>query len=200
MYTTNILIRGRTESEHLNNVDLVLEGIQEVGMKLKTTKCEFFHKEVSFLGYVLFDVGLQPDPTTVEQVQVWAPPQNVIKVGSFLGSVSYYHRYTKEFTKLAGSLNELLEKNNRLVWSDECEAASTQLRLALRPMSALPPPDLKEGAGELIIDRDASENAIGGVLSRIGWDHKEHLIAYERETWYRRERSYCTARMEMLSR
>jgi hypothetical protein len=43
----------------------------------KLSKCEFWLKEVSFLGHIISEGGISVDPTKVKSVLSWNTSQNV---------------------------------------------------------------------------------------------------------------------------
>ena len=52
----------------------------------KLSKCDFWLKEVSFLGHIVSAEGIRVDPVKIKAILNWKPPRNVTKVRSFLGS------------------------------------------------------------------------------------------------------------------
>ena len=56
----------------------------------KLSKCDFWLKEVSFLGHIMYAEGIRVDPTKIEAIVNWKPPRNVTEVRSFLGLARYY--------------------------------------------------------------------------------------------------------------
>jgi hypothetical protein len=81
----------------------------------KRSKCEFWLKEVSFLGHVVSNGEIAIDPSKVQDVLNWKAPTNVSEIHSFLGLAGYYMRFIKGFSKLAKSMTTLLEKNAKFV-------------------------------------------------------------------------------------
>ena len=79
-------------------------------MFAKLSKCDFWLKEVSFLGHIVSAEGIRVDPVKIEAVVSWKPPRNVTKVRSFLGLVGYYQRFVKGFSIITSSLTKLLQK------------------------------------------------------------------------------------------
>jgi hypothetical protein len=51
----------------------------------ESNKCEFWLKEVSFLGHIISEGGISIDPSKVKDVLSWNTPQNVLDIRSFLG-------------------------------------------------------------------------------------------------------------------
>ena len=61
----------------------------------KLSKCDFWLKEVSFLGHIVSVEGIRVDLVKIEVIVSWKPPRNVIKVRSFLGLAGYYRQFVK---------------------------------------------------------------------------------------------------------
>jgi hypothetical protein len=68
----------------------VLQTLRENQLYVKLDKCEFWLKEVVFLGHVIFAEGIIMDLRKVEAVLKWERPTNVIEIQSFLGLAGYY--------------------------------------------------------------------------------------------------------------
>ena len=76
----------------------------------KLSKCDFWIKEVSFLGHIVSAKGIRVDPVEIEAVMSWKPPRNVTEVRSFLGLTGYYRRFVQGFLVIASSLTRLLSE------------------------------------------------------------------------------------------
>jgi hypothetical protein len=95
------------------------------------SKCEFWIKEVPFLGHVVSLEGIAVDPGKVKEVLDWKPLMSMSEVRSFLGLTGYYRRFIPYFSKIAWPINELLKKGNKYVWSDACDEAFENLKKLL---------------------------------------------------------------------
>ena len=120
VFIDDILIFSKTEEEHAKHIRLVLQKLREHKLYAKRSKCEFWLKEVSFLGHVVSNGGIAVDPGKVQDVLNWKPPTIVSEIHSFLGLARYYRRFIEGFSKLAKPMTALLEKNAKYVWSDKC--------------------------------------------------------------------------------
>ena len=85
------------------------EKLKAAGLKLKPSKCDFFKKEIKYLGHVVSEQGVSTDPIKIKAVTEWPQPTTVTEVRSFLGFVSYYRRFIPNFSKVAKPLNKLLQ-------------------------------------------------------------------------------------------
>ena len=80
-------------------------------------------KQVGFLGHVISGEGIAVDPLKVEAITEWEAPTSVGEIRSFLGLAGYYRRFIENFSKIAKPMKELLKKDTKFVWTDECEAS-----------------------------------------------------------------------------
>jgi hypothetical protein len=62
------LIFSKNEEEHDKHLCLVLQKLRENQLYVKLKKCEFWLKEVSFLGHIISEGGIFADPSKVNDV------------------------------------------------------------------------------------------------------------------------------------
>ena len=80
------------------------------------------------------------DPSKVKDVLDWLAPTTVYQIRSFLGIAGYYRRFIEGFSKIAKTMTELLKKDKKFEWTEDCEKSFNELkiRLTLAPMLTLP--------------------------------------------------------------
>lgn len=108
VYLDNIIIYSPDFSSHLQHLDEVFTRLWRHGLKLCLDKCRLLQKEVKFLGHVVDQKGVRPDPDKISAVQDWPIPTTVRRVRAFLGLAGYYRRFVFGFAKIACPLNHLL--------------------------------------------------------------------------------------------
>ena len=160
-------------------------------MYAKFSKCEFWLKEVEFLGHVLSGAGISVNPNKVSSVVGWKSPRNVGEIRSFLGLAGYYRRFIENFSKIAKPMTELLKKDRKFDLSDDCEASFNELktRLTTAPVLVLPDP-----AKSYDVYCDASRRGLGAVLMQEG-----KVISYGSRQLKPNELNYPTHDLELAA-
>ena len=195
IYLDDVVVFGRTFDEHLCRLDAVLSRIARAGLKLKPSKCHFFQKEVTFLGHVVSADGVRPDPGNTSKLVNWPVPESVSDVRSFVGFATYYRRFVANFAEVAHPLTELTRKAIRFCWTSKCQDAFESLKKTLVSPDVMAYPLPK---GRYTLDTDASQYAIGAVLSQEQ-NGVQRVIAYGSKTLGKSERNYCTTDRELLA-
>ena len=201
LYLDDILIFGRTFEETVKNLEKVLDRLDKANLKIKPSKCVLMTDELEFLGHLISRNGMKPLADKVCAVQNWPSPSTVspsklvTEVKRFLGLVSYYRRFIRNMSAIAAPLYDLTKKGSSLVWTDHCEAAFIRLKAALTSAPVLSFPD--PTGGNFILDTDASNTGVGGVLSQVQ-DGRETVIGYYSQLLSDSERKYCITRREFL--
>ena len=170
VFVDDILVFSRSEEEHEEHLRLVLQRLRENQLYAKLSKCEFWLKEVSFLGHVISEGGVSVDPGKVKDVLEWEAPQNVSEIRSFLGMAGYYRRFIEGFSKIARPMTKLLEKGSRFVWTAECQASFDELKKRSTSAPVLIMPDVQKSFS---VYCDGSRQGLGCVLMQEG-----HVVAY----------------------
>ena len=123
VFIDDILIYSKNEEEHVEHLRIVLQRLREHKLYAKFSKCDFWLKEVQFLGHIISEAGISVDPSKIQDVLNWKTPESVSEIQSFLGLAGYYHRFVSDFSKIARPMTELLKKGVRFNWDDKCEQA-----------------------------------------------------------------------------
>lgn len=108
VFIDDILVYSKTEDDHDVHFRIVLQILREKKLYAKFRKCEFWLKEVMFLGHVVSADGIRVDSKKVEAILEWRQPKNVSEVRSFLGLAGYYRRFVEGLSIIAAPLTKLL--------------------------------------------------------------------------------------------
>jgi hypothetical protein len=191
VFIDDILIFSKNEEEHDKHLHLVLQKLRENQLYAKLNKCEFWLKEVSFLGHIISEGGISVDPSKVKDVLSWNTPQNVSDIRSFLGLAGYYRRFIEEFSKISQPMIELLEKSKTFEWTPRREASFQELKKRHTMMPVLTMPDMEK---PFSIYCDASGQGLGSVLMQDG-----HVVAYASRQLWKHEEKHPTHDLELAA-
>ena len=115
IYIDDILVYSKTEEEHAKHLRLVLTKLRDHRLYAKFSKCEFWLKELIFLGHVVSAAGVAMIPDKIQAILDWPTPKSVKDIRSFLGLAGYYYRFIEGFSKIAKALTDLLKKEKKFV-------------------------------------------------------------------------------------
>ena len=73
-YLDDIIIFSKTLQEHLSHIHMVFEKLKSAYLSMKKSKCNFFSKEIQYLGHILNATGIQPLPSKTHAIQHMNPP------------------------------------------------------------------------------------------------------------------------------
>ena len=74
VYIDDVVILGRNFEEHLQHLQQVFDRLRQAGLKLKPRKCHFLQRKVDYLGHVVSNKGIAPDPAKIEKIASWPVP------------------------------------------------------------------------------------------------------------------------------
>ncbi|KAL0561145.1 hypothetical protein IC582_001565 [Cucumis melo] len=191
VFIDDILIYSKTEAEHEKHLRMVLQTLRDNKLYAKFSKCEFWLKQVSFLGHVVSKAGVSVDPAKIEAVTGWTRPSTVSEVRSFLGLAGYYRRFVENFSRIATPLTQLTRKGAPFIWSKACEDSFQNLKQKLVTAPVLTVPD---GSGSFVIYSDASKKGLGCVLMQQG-----KVVAYASRQLKSHEQNYPTHDLELAA-
>jgi hypothetical protein len=194
-FLDDILVFSRTEEEHEQHVRAVLRRLRERKLYAKLSKCEFFQKEVEFLGHRIGADGLRVSPDKIGAVREWPAPTSVTEVRSFLGLANFYRRFVMGYSRLALPLSELTKDDVRFRWDKEHQAAFDAIKAALCSSPVLIIPDQSK---QFVLNCDACKYAVGAVLQQ---DHGKGLqpVAYFSAKMSDAERNYDVREKEFMA-
>jgi hypothetical protein len=170
VFINDLLVYSRNEEEHEGHLLLVLQKLRDHKLYAKLSKCEFWLKQVAFLGHVISKGGISVDPGMVQDVLSWKAPTSVSDIQSFLGLAGYYRRLIEGFSKISKPMTLLLEKDKQFKWAPACESSFQELKKQLTTTLVLVMLDMEK---PLSICCDALGQGLGCVLMQDG-----HVVAY----------------------
>jgi hypothetical protein len=191
VFIDDILVYSMNEEEHVGHLHVVLQRLREHHLYAKLSKCDFWLKEIKFLGHTISHAGIAVDPDKVQEVMNWKPPTTVRQIRSFLGLAGYYRRFIPDFSRIVKPITELLKKEAKFVWGQKCEDAFHALRQHLTTAPMLAQPDSSK---PFDVYCDASGTGLGCVLMQ-----DNRVIAYALRALRPHEQNYPTHDLELAA-
>ena len=101
IYLDDVIVFSKTPEEHIAWLEAVFKKISDAGLKLKPSKCEFFKKQIHYLGHIVSNKGIETDPKKIEAIVNWPGPRTVHEVRKFLGFTNYYRKFVYKYAQIA---------------------------------------------------------------------------------------------------
>ncbi len=175
-------------------------------LKLRPNTCKVFHCQVKFLGQVVDQNGVKPDPDKMFAVTDWPVPTTEKQLKAFLALAGYDRRFVSGFVNIAHPLNALMVgipndkklSSRPLTWSAECQVAFEALKGALTHTRILAYAAFTQ---PFILYMDASQQGLGAVLAQVQ-KGKEQVISYASWSLHPTEcndANYSSFKLELLA-
>ena len=171
----DILISGKTNAGHLENIENVFRVLKEVVATVNKKKCMFFVKEIEYVGFIINKSGICLNPHKINAINELPEPKDLKQLQSFLGGINYYSKCIPNMAEIGKPLYRLLEKGTEWKWTKSKQLSFKHLKQVLLTALVLTMFDQNQ---PLKIDCDASEYGLGAVLSHVYPDKSERQIAY----------------------
>ena len=176
-YLDDLVIHNATWPEHLASLRKVLERLRTAGLTAKPSKCHFAMKECTYLGHIVGNGQVRPEIGKLTAVEDFPVPKTKKEVRTFLGLTGYYRKFVPCYASLAAPLTELTRSNAPTIvkWTTSCNTAFMDLKRLLCSSPVLQCPDFSR---PFILQTDASDWGVGGVLSQLDQEGLDHPVAY----------------------
>ena len=162
-YLDDIIVFSRTAEEHMLHLEAIFEALQVADLKIKVSKCEFFKKHVSYLGFLIGETGIQCDRSKVEAINRIATPTSIEEVRQFNGMCSYYRKFISHYSDISKCFNDMTKKGATIKWTAECDAVFRLLKEKLMENPVLINPQVDK---DYVIHCDASKYSYLGILQQ----------------------------------
>eukprot|EP00035_Acanthoeca_spectabilis_P020257 m.431879 g.431879 ORF g.431879 m.431879 type:complete len:1002 (-) comp17364_c0_seq1:98-3103(-) len=198
-YMDDLLIYSNSTSrdEHDHLVRRVLAMLAAEDLHLRFAKCHWFCRHVRFLGHVVGEGTLRPDPNKVTTITNWTDTDftSVSDVRSFLGLANFYRSYIPDYSATAQPLFQLTKANATFKWTPACATAVATLQRRLTSAPVLRQPDF---ALPFTISVDACDTAMGSVLHQ-DFDDGVHPVEFYSSSFSDTEQRYAARDKEALA-
>lgn len=102
---------------------MVLERFEKYNVTVNIDKCQFFRKQVSFLGHVISTEGIKKNTDKIKTIQDFKTPSKKKEIQRYLGFLNFYRKYVNKFTHIIEPLIELTRNNVKWTWGEKHQRA-----------------------------------------------------------------------------
>jgi len=196
VYLDDIIIYSEDMESHQQHVWEVLHRLWLHGLFAKPEKCEFHLDSVEYLGYHLSPDGLTMSPDKIQTISNWPEPRKVKDIQSFLGFANFYCRFIFNYSDIVVPLTQLTRKDAPWNFSEDCRRSFNALKHAFTTAPILTHfiPDTP-----IIMETDASDYAVAGILAITCTDKEIRPVAYYSRTLTAPQLNYDTHDKELLA-
>ena len=185
----DILIIGRTDTEHLHNLEIVMHKLQEKGLKLQKDKVRFMLSEVEYNGFSISKYGVRPTIQKVEAVHGAEAPTNTTELRAFIGLARYL------FAEIIFPLYQLPKRETKWRWGKTENDAFNSLKNAIGTEEILKQYDPN---GDLVLQTDTSGVGVGDTILQTNEQGFLQPIAYASRVLTKAEQNYPQIERELL--
>ena len=121
VYMDDLLVFSESKEEHLKHLEIIFEKFRNADLKLKLSKCQFWKKEIEYLGHLVSQEGIKVMPDKINTVLRIKPPSNVKEAKSVLGIMGYVASFIPMYSEVVRHINRLTRKNVPFVWDQKCQ-------------------------------------------------------------------------------
>ena len=187
----DILVYADTKREHDIRLRKVLERLREAGLRLKRSKCIVGAMEIIYVGLLLTQSGVKPNPAKIEAILKMPHPHDRQSLQRFIGMVTYFGKFIPNLSAISAPLRELLQKDTSWHWEEPQERATETLK---RKLTEAPVLGYYNPKKPVIVTADASKDGIGAAMIQ-----ENHPIAFASRALTSAEQNYAQIEKETLA-
>ena len=195
-YIDDVLLFSSTWLGHVNTIKEVFKRLLDANLTVNLSKSDFGKAQVLYLGHVIGNGCVAPAEAKVNCIVDYPVPVNVKQLRRFLGIVGFFRNFCPNFSLVASPLTDLLKKNVKFVWSDQCIDSFQNLKAMLCNKPVLKSPNFDQS---FTLVTDASDIAAAAMLAQNDKKNVQHPVSFYSKKFDKHQQKYSTVEKECLS-
>ncbi len=184
----DIIIGGKNTEDHDKILKEVLRKATEWNLRLNLQKCKLRQTSVKYVGHILTDQGVKPDPEKVKAITEMPVPKNIDDVSRFLGFITYLGKFIPRLSEVDQPLRAV-KNSSEFYWNKPQSQAFKQLKELCDEACTLAYYDVTKPT---VIQCDASSFGLGAALVQ-----EDRVIAYLSRALNSTEQNYSQIQKEL---
>ena len=194
-YVDDIIVASPTWDDHLTDLNNLFQAFRNANIKFKKPKCNFGFKSLPFLGFVVSEQGIHPNPDKVKLIRDFPIPKTGKQVKSFNGLATYYQSFIQHFSLTMQPLYALTKRNIVFEWKEVHQIAFDKIKNAIADDVVLKYPNFSK---PFTIATDSSKFAVGACISQLDSDRNLRPVAFAGRKLSTAERNYSVTDQELV--
>ena len=195
-YIDDLIIYSDTWEEHMIRIRALFKRLADANLTVNLEKSDFCKATVEYLGHEIGQGQVKPVRAKIDAIVNYSEPKDKKSLMRYLWAVGYYRRFCVNFSTITYPLTELLAKNVKYIWSEECSNAFNKIKRLLTTSPVLITADYTE---QFTLFVDASDVGAGAVITQRGNDETDHPVSFYSKKFDKHQRNYSTIEKECLS-
>ena len=197
VYMDDILIHSVDHESHFQHLEQFFQLCLDNDIKLKESKCHFFHQTLEWVGFRIHDGQLSCADHLVQRIRSFTKPVTHKQNLAFLGLCQFYMRFVQNYANIAAPLTELTRKQYKHdflhYWKQQHDAAFDQL---VQMLTSGPVLHLFDEDRPIRVETDASNQGMGAVLLQQVPDGQWKPVEFWSKKFNTAQRNYHPAEKE----
>lgn len=226
-YFDDALFWSDTTENLLTMLEALLKELVSLGLKIQAKKCRIGLTEIAWLGHVISEKGIKPDPGLTSTITNWKSPENLREIRALHGLINYFRKFLRLFAARTVNIRGLLQQHSTdgkknaskipVRWTPQCQAELKDIIISLTSAPILGHAKFHDKAGPFCLTVDTSKHGTGSTLSQLPDDfldtndidnldpkkvisamNSETIVAYASRKLTPGERCYSSYKLEIV--
>ncbi|UYV84945.1 K02A2.6-like [Cordylochernes scorpioides] len=190
-YVDDLLIYADTIQEHNKKLKGILEKAKEKNIKFDLTKAQICLTKVRFLGHVISQNGIDPEPNKIDKLITLKRPEDKKSLQRIMGLYNYLGKFIPNLAASTSNIRGILRKNVVWHWGPKQDGEFDHIKECVRNAPSLAHFDKSK---MLILQCDASKDAMGAALLQ-----EDRPLAFASASFSDSQKQYSQIEKELLS-
>ena len=166
-FLDDLLIGSKDVATHIDRLEVLLHQLEGADLKLTPSKTSLLQKQVQYVGITLSSQGININDDRIKAISDLPAPTTKKETQKLLGFLGYNRRFVRGYSAISKPLYDLLRKDRKFQWTEECEESLKKLKAAISSNETLCFPDVTDPHNSYQVEIDASQFGLAATLTQL---------------------------------